>query len=96
MQHFSSRFWVTLFAGGLSSLLLACAVLWFFTTQSGEMVALCREGKDGCASRESLQHLFRVASIAQVCGTLLLFGLAHKIGRSFIKPVPPAVMDAGQ
>ena len=90
MRRFSKQFWFTLFAGGFSSLLLTCALLWFLTTQAGEMVALCRQGV-GCASWESLQHLFRVVSIAQVCGTLLLFGLAHNIGRRLVQPAPPAV-----
>jgi hypothetical protein len=93
MVRFSKPFWFTLFAGGFSSLLLTCALLWFLTTQSGAMVALCRQGKAGCASWESLQHLFRVASIAQVCGTFLLFGLALNIGRRFVQPAPPAVTD---
>jgi hypothetical protein len=96
MQRFSKRFWFTLLAGGFSSLLLTCAVLWFFTAQSNEMVALCRQGKNGCASRESLQHLFRVASIAQAGGTILLFGLAHKLGHSFIKPASQAMTGAAQ
>jgi hypothetical protein len=91
MRRFSKLFWFTLFAGGFSSLLLTCALLWFFTTQAGEMLALCSQGKGGCTSWESLQHLFRVVSIAQVCGTLLLFGLAHNIGRRLVQPTPPAV-----
>ncbi|MGB6687961.1 MAG: hypothetical protein WBE76_08975 [Terracidiphilus sp.] len=96
MKRFSKLFWFTLFAGGLSSLLLTCAALSFFVTKSGEMVALCRHGKDGCASAEALQHLYRTASIVQVCGTLLLFGLAYNIGRRLIRPAPAAATDAGQ
>jgi hypothetical protein len=96
MQRFSKRFWFTLFAGGFSSLLLTCTMLWFITAQSGEMVALCRHGKEGCASRESLHHLFRMASMTQAGGTLLVFGLAYKLGRRLLRPAPPAATDVDQ
>jgi hypothetical protein len=95
MRRFSRQFWFTVCAGGLSSVLLTCAVLWFFTSRSAEMVALCRRGKDGCAGWESLQYLFRIASIAQVGGTMLLFGLAYIIGGRR-RPPPQPAKDTGQ
>jgi hypothetical protein len=85
MQRFSRLFWFTVFAGTLSALLFFRVALRFFTTQSSEMDALCRQGKPEC-SQESLQHLYHVACTAHVGGTLLSFGLAYIIGRSFIRP----------
>jgi hypothetical protein len=58
MQRLSKLFWFTALAGSLSSLLLTCAALRFFTAQTGEMEALCRQGKP-FGSWESLQHLCR-------------------------------------
>jgi hypothetical protein len=94
MRRFSRQFWFTVRAGGLSSVLLTCAVLWFFTSRSAEMVALCNRGTDGCAGWESLHHLFRIASMAQVGGTILLFGLAYIIGGR--RPSPQPAKDTGQ
>ena len=96
MQRFSRLFWITVFAGGLFSLFLTGAVLWFFNSQSKEMIALCRQGKAGCASRESLQYLFRVAYLTQAGGTLLLFVLAHHIGRMLTSPTRPAPTGADE
>lgn len=96
MKRFSRLFWFTVLAGTVSSVLLSCAALWFVKSHAAEMVAVCRPGKDGCASWESLQHLFRVAFIAQASGTLLSFGLVYHMGRRFIPPAPQAAKDAGQ
>lgn len=90
MQHFSKRFWFTAFAGGFSSLLLTAAMLWVFTTQSAEMVTLCGQGKDRCASWESHQHLSRLTSTALAGGTILLFGLAYRLGGRLVKPAADA------
>jgi hypothetical protein len=96
MKRFSRHFWVTVFAGGLSSLLFTLAVVWFFNSKSKEMVALCRLGRVGCASRESLEYSFRVAYLAQAGGTLLLFVLAYHIGRMLTSPALPAPTVAGE
>jgi hypothetical protein len=90
MQRLSKRFWFTALVGSLSSLLLTWAVVWFFAVQSREMIALCRLGKDWCASRETLGHLFHMVAIAQAGGTILLFGLAYNVGRRLLRPAAPA------
>jgi len=96
MQRFSRIFWFTVFVGTVSSVLLTCAMLWFFKTHAAETLALCKQGGDGCASWESLQHLFRVVLITQASGTLLSFGLVYHMGRRFIPPAPQAAKDASQ
>ena len=96
MQRFSRLFWFTVLVGGLSSLLLTSAALWFFQTQAAELGASCAQGKSSCASQASLQHLLRVAFVAQVTGTLLSFGLAYYMGRRFISPPPQAAKGASQ
>ena len=96
MPRLSRLFWFTALAGGLSSLLLTGAVLGFFIAQTGEMTALSRQGKEGCVSAESLQHLYPSACLIQVAGTLLLFGLAHRIGRGLTRPATQALADAQQ
>ena len=95
MQRLSKRFWFTVFAGGVPSLLLTRIMLSFFSTQSSQMIALCRQAKAGCGSAESLHHLFRAASTAQTGGTLLLFGCAYVIG-GILMPHGPASKDAGR
>ena len=96
MRRFSRLFWFTTLAGGVSSLLLTCAVLWFFTAQSDATLVLCRQGKPGCGTSELLQHLYRAACAVQAGGTILLFGLAYRLGRAFIKPAAAAARAAGQ
>lgn len=86
MKRSSKLFWFTAIAGSLSSLLVFRAALNFFTARSDEMDTLCRQAKPGC-SWESLLDVYHAACAAHVIGTLLSFGLAYIIGRSFIKPV---------
>jgi hypothetical protein len=90
MKRFSGIFWFTVIAGTLSSVLLSGELLSLLSTRLDRMTALCGRGIDACSS-ESMQDAFRLFCIAELAGNLSLFWAAHLIGRSFIKPAPPAV-----
>lgn len=85
MQRFSKRFWLTTLAAAVGSGLLNYALVWHFTGQLHDMVALCSPRHDSCGS-EAIDHAFRVFCLAAMAGAVLVFWLAHRMGRSLLKP----------
>jgi hypothetical protein len=85
MRRFSRLFWFTAFVGILLSGLLNLALVGHLNTQLGEMVALCTPRNDSC-SAAAIERAFRVFCLMAVAGTVVVFWLAHRIGRSLVKP----------
>jgi hypothetical protein len=88
MRRFSGHFWFTAFAGIILSGILNLALVGHLNTQLGEMVALCTPQNDSC-SGAAIEWAFRAFCLMAVAGTVVVFWLAHRIGRSFVKPAVP-------
>jgi hypothetical protein len=90
MQRLSKPFWFTVVAGTLVASLLSYALVWHFTTQMHDMVALCTPREDRCGA-EAMGRAFHTFCLMALAGNTLAFWSANRIGRCFIKP---AVTDA--
>lgn len=92
MKRFSRDFWLMALAAALCSGLLNYALVWHFTGQLHEMVTLCTPRNDSCGS-EAIDRAFEVFCLTAAAGAVLVFWLAHRMGRSFMKP---AAADAAR
>jgi hypothetical protein len=94
-RPFSRPFWFAALAAAVFSALLSYTLLWLLKGHLNDMIALCTARNDTC-SVASIDRAFQAFCMTEVAATLLLFWLAYKIGRSFIKAVPPTVADAAR
>jgi hypothetical protein len=92
LQRFSRLFWFTVAAGILASALLNHALVGHLKVHLHDMVTLCSPQNDSCGS-EAIDRVFQVFCLMAVTGNALVFWLAYRIGRGFIKP---AARDAAR
>ena len=85
MQRFSRLFWFTVLAGTLASALLSHALVRHLTAQLHDMVTLCTPRNDSCGW-QAIDRAFQVFCLMAGAANALVFWLAYRIGRGFIKP----------
>jgi len=95
-RAFSRPFWFMLLAAFALSALLSFALLWLLKGQLNDAVTLCAARNSTCSFLEAADRALHVFLASEIAGALLVFWLAQKIGRSFIKPAPPTVTDAAR
>jgi len=95
-RPFSRPFRFMLLAAFVLSAFLSYALLWLFKGQLNDAVTLCTSRNATCSFFDVTDRALHVFLVSETAGALLVFWLACKIGRSFIKPPPPTAEDSAR